>query len=93
MIDVAMIAAVILGITASAAGSGMGLSIAACAAAVIVGASTLRVVRLLFAQRRVRPVSLLQAWVVSCVYDLGRALALVMRTPHRSERAEMVAAQ
>ena len=93
IVDVAMIAAVIFGIAASAAGSGVGLLIAACAAAVIAGASTLRVMRLLFTQPRVRPVSLFQAWVVSCVYDLGRALALVMRPPHRSAPAEMVAAQ
>jgi hypothetical protein len=88
-----MIGTVICGIAASAAGSGVGLLIAACATAVIAGASTLRVVRLLSTERRVRPLSLLQAWVVSCVYDLGRALALVMRTPHRSAPAEMVAAQ
>ena len=93
IVDAAMIGAVIFGIAASAAGSSVGLLIAASATAVIAGASTLRVARLLSTERRVRPVRLLQAWVVSCVYDLGRALALVMRTPHRSAPAEMVAAQ
>ena len=93
IVDVAMLGAVILGIAASVAGTSLGLSIAACAAAVVAGASALRVVRLLATQRRVHPVRLLQAWVVACVYDLGRALALVVRTPHRSAPAEMVAAQ
>ena len=93
IVDVAMIVAAILGIAASAAGSGVGLLIAACATAVVAGASTLRVMRLLSTEHRVRPVPLLQAWVVSFVYDLGRALALVIRTPHRSASEQMVTAQ
>lgn len=93
IVDVAMIVMVMLGIAVAIAGSGLGLRIAASAAAVVGGAATLRVMRLLSTEHRIRPARLLQAWVVACVYDIGRALALVMRTPHRSAPRQMAAAQ
>jgi glycosyltransferase involved in cell wall biosynthesis len=93
IVDVVMIAAAILGIAVSVAGLTAGLLVTAGAAAVVLAAATLRVARLLFAEHRVRPVRLVQVWVVACVYDLGRALALVTRTPHRSPPVEMVAAR
>jgi hypothetical protein len=34
--------------------------------------------------RRAQPLTIIQALVVSCVYDLARAVALVTRTPHRT---------
>ena len=42
---------------------------------------------------RIRALALLQTWLVACAYDLGRALALVTRAPHRSAPSEVVAAQ
>ncbi len=93
IVDVAMIATGIFGMAVAVAGSASGLLISAGAAAVVVGAATLRVLILLSRQRRTRPLRVLQAWVVACVYDVGRALALVMRTPHRSAPAQVAAAQ
>ena len=93
VVDVLMLVAFAAGLVAAAGGSAVGVAASATAAAIFGAASGLRVVRLFARERRAAPLGLLQAWAVACAYDLGRALALVMRTPHRSTPAEMVAAQ
>ncbi len=84
IVDVAMIVTMILGMSLAVAGTEVGLLIAAGSAGVVIAAAAGRALLLLPAEHRLHPVRVLQACVVGCVYDLGRALALVMRTPHRN---------
>lgn len=69
-----------------------GLLVASAAMAGCVGATAPRVVRAAFRERRLRFVTLLQAFAVACAYDVGRALAVVSRAPHRAVRGRSVAA-
>jgi hypothetical protein len=91
--DLGLLCAAGLGLALLLTGFTVGLPIAlACVALVLCGAS-LKVVRSAVRSERTRPVLLLQAWVVACAYDVGRALALVARTPHRNTPTQMAAAQ
>jgi hypothetical protein len=58
----------------------------------VAGFAGLKVIRA--AMRRGRPgrLELVQAFVVACVYDLSRTLALVARASHRARRRELVPA-
>jgi hypothetical protein len=45
--------------------------------------TSLRAARMLSRMRRFDPLTIARALVVALVYDISRALALVVRTPHR----------
>jgi hypothetical protein len=45
--------------------------------------TSLRAARMLFRIRRFDPVTIVRAFAVALVYDISRALALIVRTPHR----------
>jgi len=81
---VLMLAVFALGVIAGATGRMGGGIAAAVAALVIIAGATLRVVRMVMRDGRAHPLTIIQALVVSCVYDLARAVALVTRTPHRT---------
>jgi len=62
-----------------------GLLLAAAAASVVTGLAGLRTVTMMANSGNRGPLALARAFAVACVYDLGRALALVAR--HRHHRA------
>lgn len=86
VVDAVMVGIAPAGLLAAWAGWRPGLAIAATASGVILGAAALKVIRAVVRNRSFRPVDMLQTFVVACVYDLGRALALVTRVPHRGAR-------
>lgn len=55
----------------------------ALASAVALMLSSLRAARMLSRMAQIRPVTVVRALAVAFVYDISRALALVIRTPHR----------
>lgn len=83
IIDLAMVAIVLAGVIAGAAGYAPGLLAAAGATAVILAGALAKVVRARLRDSTWRAAGLLQVLVVACVYDCARALALLVRTPHR----------
>jgi hypothetical protein len=86
LVDVVMVGLVPMGLLATLAGWKPGLALTAIALAVILAAAGVKVIRALVRERSVPAAGMLQAFVVACVYDLGRALALVTRVPHRGSR-------
>jgi GT2 family glycosyltransferase len=93
IVDMLMIVVAALGGLAAIAGYRSGLTVVAVAALIVLSGAMLRVARWFVRERRFLPVTLLQALAVSFVYDLGRAVALVTRAPHRAARARTVPAQ
>jgi GT2 family glycosyltransferase len=91
ILDLVMLALAVGGIAVLASGRFAGLILALAAVSVVAAAATLRVVRAAWSSTRVGPVALLQAWLVSIAYDVGRALALIARTPHRRTAAPVTA--
>jgi glycosyltransferase involved in cell wall biosynthesis len=89
---VLLMGAALLGLLAAPVLGRTGLLMAAAAVAAFLAASTPRVVRAAFRDRRIRSGILIQAFVVACTYDIGRALALVSRAPHRTVRTRGAAA-
>jgi GT2 family glycosyltransferase len=84
LVDVALIAMIGVGLALAARG-GLWLSLAAgFALSVPVWA---RVARAFLNHPRGGVAGLVQAFAVACVYDLGRALALIARMPHRGRRS------
>jgi glycosyltransferase involved in cell wall biosynthesis len=81
-----LIAAAAFGLVAACAGGWPGLFVTSAALAAFAAPAAMRAARSAVQDRRIQPVSLLQTFVVACVYDVGRALALVSRTPHRAVR-------
>jgi GT2 family glycosyltransferase len=83
VIDAAMLtlgaAALILALT----GSRTGLAVSVASLAMIAAGGMLRVSRMIAREHRWNPVDILQAWLVSCAHDIGRALALLVRARHR----------
>jgi hypothetical protein len=69
-----------------------GLLVASAALAGCAGATAPRVVRAAVRERRLRVGRSLQAFAVACAYDIGRALAVVSRAPHRAVRGRSLAA-
>jgi hypothetical protein len=57
--------------------------VALTALAIMAAGAWLKVIRTVVRDRAVRGVAILQVLVVACVYDLGRALALVTPAGHR----------
>jgi hypothetical protein len=86
VVDAVMVGVAPAGLLAAWAGWQPGLALAGVAFVVILGAAGLKVIRAVVRERSVRPAGMLQTFVVACVYDLARALALVTRVPHRGER-------
>jgi glycosyltransferase involved in cell wall biosynthesis len=89
---VALLAVVLIGLLGAPVIGRAGLLIAAAAIAGCFFATVPRVVRAAWREKRVRFGRLLQTFAVACAYDVGRALAVVSRAPHRAVRARSVAA-
>jgi GT2 family glycosyltransferase len=87
IVDVAMLAAAAIGVAAALVARNA-LMLTLVAVAVIVGGALLRVIRTVVRDRGVRGLAILQVMLVACVYDVGRALALVTPAAHRAVRAE-----
>jgi len=92
VIDVAMIAAVALGLLATPLAASYGLVAALAALMVISGGVWLRVFRAMVRDRAVRGLAIAQVLAVTCVYDLARAAALISPAPHRSARTDLASA-
>jgi GT2 family glycosyltransferase len=92
ILDALMIGAAVLGIVATLAAWRPGLLVTAAAMLVFAGGAWLKVIRAGMRTAGARGVGILQAFIVSCVYDLGRALALVSRAQHRGSRPPTAAA-
>ena len=59
---------------------------------VIAGGALLKVARAMTRGRGAGGAGVLQVFVVACVYDIARALAVVVRAPHRNTRPRTAAA-
>ena len=93
-IDVLMLTMMLVAVGFAVAIDAVGFWVAGAAVSIFLAGSTLRVVRAFLRDAgHAGPVAWVQAWVVACIYDLGRALALITRAPHRNVQREMVAAQ
>jgi len=90
IIDAACLLLAAVAILFGLAGSRAALGIAIVSLAAIAAGATLRPARMAVRERRFHGVSMLQAWIVSCAYDAGRALALLMRAQHRAGEARAV---
>ena len=55
--------------------------------------AAIRFGRMMTRIRNVRPRTLIRAFLVACVYEVSRALALVVRTPHRVRQAGSLSAR
>lgn len=85
VVDMLAIATAVAGILLFASGRPSGLVVALASAAVIVLGASAKVAR---SQRRRAAAGLarlLQTFIVACVYDFARALALLARAPHRRD--------
>jgi GT2 family glycosyltransferase len=91
MVDAALLAVAALGVVIALVGATAGLAIVAASVLAVVAGGLLRVSRAVVRERRLSPGWILQAWVVSCAYDAGRALALFMRVHHRAGDGRTVA--
>jgi GT2 family glycosyltransferase len=83
VVDMLMIAVGVIGIVASVRWP-QGLVAAFVASIVFTAGAFLRVARARMRLRDARA-GFLRVFIVACVYDLGRALALIARAPHRSQ--------
>ena len=92
IVDVAMVGAIAFGLVTMMVAWGPGVLITCGALVVIAAGSLLKVIRASVRGGRVPGIGILRTFVVACVYDLGRALALVARAPHRSARPRAAAA-
>jgi len=63
-----------------------GLAIVGLALSVVAGVALLRAVRVVVRLGSADPATVLQTFVVVCVYDLARALALMARASHPARR-------
>ena len=84
MVDTVMIVAAALGVLAAAAAPRLGLGLVLGPLTIIAAAAGLKVLRAMARERAVRGLAIVQLLLVMCVYDLGRALALVTPAPHRT---------
>ena len=86
IVDLVMMAVAPIGLLATLSGWTPGLALTSAALLVMLGGAAARVMRALARERSIRLVGLLQTFVVACVYDLARALAVVTRISHRAAR-------
>jgi len=91
LLDALMLGAAVIGLVVSLAAWRSGLLVTAAAVLVFASGAGLKVLRA-STKAGERGVGILQAFVVSCVYDLGRALAIVTRIQHRGARPPTTAA-
>jgi glycosyltransferase involved in cell wall biosynthesis len=86
IIDLAMVAVAPIGLVAALSGWQPGLALTLAALLVILAAAASKVSRALAREPGIQLLAVLQTFVVACVYDLARALALVTRVSHRAAR-------
>jgi GT2 family glycosyltransferase len=86
VIDLVLVALAPVALIATLSGWKPGPTLTAAALLVMLGGAGAKVIRALARERRIRPLGILQTFVVACVYDLARAFALVTRVPHRTAR-------
>jgi hypothetical protein len=86
-IPVIDLSAVVLGALGVLTASRGGLLLTLAALATIGGLSSLRALRMLMTRRDYTPRTIAPTFVVACVYDMARALAIVLRTGHGTRRA------
>jgi glycosyltransferase involved in cell wall biosynthesis len=84
MLDVALIAIGLLGLLMATRG---GLWVTLPAVVALALSAWLKVARAAFRHPRSSVAGVVQAFAVACVYNMGRALALISRTPHRGGRS------
>jgi hypothetical protein len=84
VVDVAMLGVACAALLATPSVGKAGPVVAASALLVIAVGACLKVLRAAIREEGHTPVDLLRTFVVACVYDLGRALALVTRARHRN---------
>ena len=84
--------ALLLGLAGAPLVGRAGLFVATAAIVGCVAATAPRVVRAAIRERRLDLGTFLQAFAVAGAYDIGRALAVVSRAPHRTVRAPRIAA-
>jgi GT2 family glycosyltransferase len=89
---VALLAALLVGLLGAPLVGRVGLFVATAAIAGCLAATAPRVVRAALREPRLGVGTLVQTFAVAGAYDIGRALALVSRAPHRAVRAPRVAA-
>lgn len=87
VVDAMLIALAVVGVVATFKAGWLGVAVTAAAVLLFAGPAVLRVFRAAGRAGRNRTVSLFQTFVVACVWDAGRALAIVSRAPHRAVRA------
>jgi glycosyltransferase involved in cell wall biosynthesis len=92
VLHIALLAVALIGLLAAPVIGRAGLLVAAAAFAGVLAATTLHVIRAALRAKRVHFSLLVQTFAVACAYDVGRALAVVSRAPHRAIRARSVAA-
>jgi GT2 family glycosyltransferase len=92
LIDALMIGMAAIGLMALPAAWTSGLVLMTGAILAVVGGASLKVVKAALRTGGPHGFGIIQAVVVACVYDLGRAVALWARAPHRSSRPRTAAA-
>jgi GT2 family glycosyltransferase len=90
VVDIGMAAVAMIGILTAITGRSVGLVIAGTALAVMLAGAFAKALRSRTASST-RSASLLATFVVACVYDFARALALLARAPHRGTSRSPVA--
>jgi GT2 family glycosyltransferase len=91
IVDVVMVGAALLGVVTMMVAWASGVIITSAAILVIAAGSLLKVIRASAREGRAPGVGIVRTFVVACVYDLARAMALVARAPHRSARPRAAA--
>ena len=76
-----------LGLAGLLAGSVGGLALTAASLLAIGGFASLRAARMLASRRSLNAVAAIQTFIVACVYDVARAVALVWPASHRTRQA------
>ena len=87
VMDVVMMIAAVVGLAMMAAAPLAGLALALTALLLIGLGAWLKVLRVVTRDGAVRGLTVPSVWVVACVYDVGRALALVIPARHRGADA------
>jgi 4-amino-4-deoxy-L-arabinose transferase-like glycosyltransferase len=90
VVDVLMLGTGLAGLIGALLAWDRGLLFVWTAILIIAAGASLRVIRALLRERAF-PVGVAQVFLVACVYDIGRAIAIVARAPHRSDRPRAVA--
>jgi GT2 family glycosyltransferase len=84
VVDLVMLAILLAGSAAAASGYPGGVLAVMSAVAIVMAGSAAKVLRARMRESR-RATRVIEAFAVACVYDCSRALALLVRAPHRRE--------